>query len=66
MLYAKGKRGTIHFNLGLTILIGALLRGYIKLVESGVSACKKIGCPDANKCYRYQFRKDSTTGNHKK
>jgi len=23
---------------------------------------KKIGWPDASKCYRYQFRKDSTTG----
>jgi len=42
------------------------LRGYIKVVGSGVSACKKIGWPDANKCYRYQFRKDSTTGIHKK
>jgi len=36
------------------------------VVGSGVSASKKIGWPDANKCYRYQFRKDSITGNHKK
>jgi len=42
------------------------LRGYIKVVGSGVSAGNKIGWPDVNKCYRYQIRKDSTTGNYKK
>jgi len=42
------------------------IRGYIKVVGSGGSACKKIGWPDAKKCYRYQFRKDRTTGNHTK
>jgi len=43
------------------------LRGCIRVEGSGLSACKKIGWPDANKMlYRYQFRKDRTTGIHNK
>jgi len=50
----------------ITDIYSTSLRGCIKVVGPGGSTCKKIARPDANKCYRYQFRMDSSTGIRKR